>query len=256
MVNLLDLTGKAYLVTGASSGIGRAVAILLSQLGARVILSARSSSRLEHTLSLMENRDEHLISEFDFYGGLEKIDNWMHGLSSRFQKLDGVVHCVGIYEPAVLKTLTDERIMDSLNVNLASVLRIAICFRKKSISKAGSIKSIVLLSSISGIAGGAGLSLYSATKGGIISLTKSIALELIRDGIRVNCISPAFVKTKMTEDFFAKLSQNQLLEIEKTHPMGFGHPEDIANSVAFLLSDAARWITGTNLIVDGGYSAQ
>ena len=255
MINPLDLTDRSYLVTGASSGLGRAVAILLSQLGARIILSSRNEKELSCTLEKMENQDNHMISPFDFSKELDEVKEWLSESVSKFSKLNGMVHCSGAYKPLPLKSISERNLLDTFNLNALSAIRLAVAFRNKKIS-VSSKKSIVFISSVCALAGGSCLSLYSATKGSLVSLTKSLAMELTSENIRVNCISPAFVKTKMTDEFFSKLSKEQFSALLKQHPMGFGEPVDVANAVAFLLADTSKWVTGTNMIVDGGYTAQ
>jgi len=255
MINPMDLTGRAYLVTGASSGLGRASAITLSQLGARMMLSSRNEEELYKTLSKMENQDNHMIAPFDFSKDLDVLKEWLSDNVSKFSKLNGMVHCSGDYKPQPLKSISERNLLDTFNLNALSAIRLAAAFRNKKISVVGN-KSIVFISSVSALAGGSCLSLYSATKGSLVSLTKSMAIELTSENIRVNCISPAFVKTKMTDEFFSKLSKEQFSALLKQHPMGFGEPVDVAHAVAFLLADTSKWVTGTNMIVDGGYTAQ
>jgi NAD(P)-dependent dehydrogenase (short-subunit alcohol dehydrogenase family) len=115
--------------------------------------------------------------------------------------------------------------------------------------------SIVFLSSVSALTGQPALSVYCASKAALIGLAKSLALEWASLRIRVNCIAPALVRGEMAEQFREELSPEQFREMEKLHPLGLGHPRDVANAVAFLLADTGRWITGTTLVVDGGYSA-
>lgn len=253
--NPLDLSEQTYLVTGASSGLGKETAILLSKLGAGVVLSARSRINLHKTLDLMENKERHFVAPFDFSKGMDAMTAWLEETVDSFHKLNGLVHCVGVYSPAPLKVLSDPMITESFNVNVFSAVRLAAVFRNKKICTE-SKKSIVFMSSVAAIAGSSGLALYSMTKGSLVSLVKSLAIELVQENIRVNCISPALINTRMTNEFLSKLSAEQLTNIEKQHPMGLGEPSDAANAVAFLLADTAKWITGANLIVDGGYTAQ
>ena len=252
MLNPMDLTGRRIMITGASSGIGRETAILLSQLGAKLVLVARNASRLEETKSLLEGSG-HRVEQFDLEA-LDEIPAWMSGLGQQFGTLSGLVHCAGIQMTLPLRSITSRQIAKITNVNLSAAIMLV-----KGLSQKGvlaSSGSVVLMSSAMGLVGSPATSLYSATKGALIALAKSLALELARDSLRVNCIAPAFVDTPMFEEMKNLLRAEALAKIESAHPLGIGLPRDIANAVAFLLADTGRWITGTTLVVDGGYTAQ
>lgn len=250
-INPLDLTARLFLVTGASSGIGRETALLISQLGGRVILAGRDRARLEETFETLAGSG-HVVSPFDL-GQTEAIPEWVAQLAAEHGALHGVVHSAGIQmtKPLRQTTLSDMELMTS--VNLYAALALAKGLRQKRVAQRGA--SLVLLSSVSGSVGRPGLTMYSATKGAIVSLTRSLALELIRDGIRVNAVSPGAVQTKMIEGIFDVLTPDQVAAIVADHPLGIGTPRDVAHAVVFLLADTGRWITGTNLVVDGGYIA-
>ena len=140
-----------------------------------------------------------------------------------------------------------------MRINVTAALCLAKAFRQKNVSTAGS--SIVYLSSVMGIVGQSGQTAYSASKGALVTLAKSLTLELSRENIRVNCVAPAVVNTEMSEKMFQSLTPEQVKQIESMHPLGIGTPRDVANAIAFLLADTGRWITGTTLVVDGGYTA-
>jgi NAD(P)-dependent dehydrogenase (short-subunit alcohol dehydrogenase family) len=153
-----------------------------------------------------------------------------------------------------LKMLKPKHYEETFAVNVFSGFEfIKILTRKKYL---GENASFIIISSIMGLLGQKGISVYSSSKGAIVNGIKSLALELADKYIRVNSIAPAIVKTEMTQNLFSKMSENNMKEIEKMHPLGFGETEDVANACIYLLSDASKWITGTNLIIDGGYSAQ
>lgn len=252
MLNLTDLTGKRILVTGASSGIGRASARLISQLGAKVWITGRNESELRSTFSDLEGTGHHWEA-FDLTS-VEQIPNWILENAKEHGRLDGLVHMAGIHAARPLK-VADEAFVDQiLKVNVATAIGLARGLRHKKVR--GEQSSLVFASSVAGLVGEAGVSAYSASKGAIISLTRSLAIELAREQIRVNCVSPSVVETEMTQKFHESFTQDQLQEIKARHPLGLGQPRDVANLIAFLLSESARWITGSNMVIDGGYSAQ
>jgi NAD(P)-dependent dehydrogenase (short-subunit alcohol dehydrogenase family) len=250
MLNPLDMSGRTVLVTGASSGIGRETAILLSRLGGRVILVARRREKLEQTLSELEGSG-HAIEPFDLIQ-YEGIPRWMKSLAAKTGRLDGVVHCAGIQITKTLKMLEAREVEDLWRLNVSASLWLAKGYRQRGVNSGG---SIVYLSSAAGLAGIAALSAYSASKGAVISLTRSLAMELCREHIRVNCVAPTLVRTEMYDEFVKGLAPEFLQALEREHPLGFGIPADVANAIAFLLAGTGRWITGTVLVVDGGRTA-
>ena len=251
MHNPMDLSGKTVLVTGASSGLGRATSILLSQLGARVILVARNLETLAETQKEMAGEGHRLYS-VDLMQP-DSIPAWMKELAQKIGPLDGLVHCAGVHSARPLRMITTETMNQVMQVSVNAGMALAKGFRQKGVvAESG---SIVLLSSVVGLVGQAGVSAYAASKGAVIAITKSLAVELAAEKIRVNCIVPAVVRTAMTDKLFSMMSPEQVRAIEAQHLLGLGEPADIANAIAFLLSQASRWVTGTHLIVDGGYTA-
>ena len=251
MLNPLDLTGRSYLVTGASSGIGRETCVLLSELGARVALLARDEARLLGTLAAMQPGAHHI--EVCDLEATATLPARLASLAGGFGPLDGMVHCAGIVSSVPLRMREPEDIARTLRINLESALLLAKGFRQRGVRAANS--SIVFLTSVAGLTGVAGRADYSASKGGLIALTRSLAAEFARENIRVNCVAPAWVETEMTRNSLDALTPDAAAALRARHLLGFGQPRDIANAVAFLLADTARWITGTTLVADGGYSA-
>jgi len=242
------------MVTGASSGIGRQCAITFSQLGANVILIARNKERLKDTFNKLE-KGNHLIISQDIteYNKLEEVANTA---VDKVGKISGFVHSAGIEMTLPLRSMNPSYYEKIFAINVISGFELArIISKKKYIYKEGA--SFVFISSIFGIISQPAIAAYSSSKGALISGVKSITLELALKNIRVNCISPGQIEsTRMTDIIFDKLSKEEKIKRIEMYPLGLGKPEDIANTCAFLLSDASRWITGTNLIVDGGYSAK
>jgi len=251
MLNPLDMTGCTILVTGASSGIGRETAILLSHLGAKVILVARNKERLKATLTLMAGTG-HVIEAYDL-AVYEGIPSWIQQLAGAHGRLDGIAHSAGLQATAPLKVMEPTQSEALWRVNVSASLWLAKGFRQRAVCNSGG--SLVFLASVAGLVGQPAIAAYSASKGAVIALTRSLAMELSREGIRVNCIAPGYVKTEMGTEFAGGLTPEHLAAIGKEHPLGFGEPVDVAYAVSYLLSQASRWVTGTTLVVDGGYTA-
>ena len=241
--NPFSLEGKTILVTGASSGIGRGIAVVCSKMGASVILNGRNTSKLQETLSMMEG-ENHIIAAGDITDtpALSKIiDN--------LQNLDGVVHCAGIGQRILCKDLQTSDVNHVMNVNFsAPVILQTELLKQKKINKAA---SIVFIASIASWSPSYGNSIYSASKGAIISYANCLALELAPRKIRVNCISPAMVWTDLIKS--DSVDEEQLKEDESRYPLKrYGKPEDIANLAVYMLSDASSWMTGSNVKISGG----
>ncbi len=252
MNNPFSLKNKNILITGASSGIGRQCAISFSQLGANVILIARNKERLKDTFNKLEKGNHLTISQdITEYNKLEEIVNVA---VDKVGKISGFIHSSGIEMTIPLRNMQPSYYEEMFSVNVIAGFEIAKIISKKRYLD-GKGASFVFISSVMGILGQSGKSAYCASKGALISGTKAMALELVKKKIRVNCILPGVVETEMSNKMFQRLSEESKKEIVDMHPLGLGKPEDIGNACAFLLSDAARWITGSNLIIDGGYSA-
>ena len=253
MDSIFNLKNKNIIITGASSGIGRQCAIIFSQLGANVILIARNKERLKDTFNKLE-KGNHLIipQEITEYIELEEvIDNTIHKVG----KISGFVHSAGIEMTLPLRNMQSSYYEEIFSVNVIAGFELArIISKKKYINKDGA--SFVFISSVMGILGQAGKVGYCSSKGALISGARAMAMELEKKNIRVNCILSGVVETEMTNKMVENLPEESKKSIIDMHPLGLGKPEDIANACTFLLSDASRWITGTNLIVDGGYSAR
>ena len=251
MINLINLSGKNILITGASSGIGRASAILCSQLGANVILVARNEERLQETLALMDE-GKHLIfamSVTDY----DKIDALVSEVVATNGKIDGFIHSAGMEMTRPLKILKTEMLQETFAVNVFAGFEFAKAITKNKNVNEGA--SLVFISSIVGMYGQAGKIAYSASKGALVSGCKSMALEFASRNIRVNSILPALVETEMSSQIMENIGEEGKANVLKMHPLGFGKVEDVANACAYFLSDVSRWVTGTNFIIDGGYSA-
>lgn len=247
----MDLTGRRILVTGASSGIGRACAVTAASLGARTVLVARDQGRLEETLGMLAGQG-HLIVPCDL-GKLDDIASVFDAACKEGDKLDGLVHAAGIGPATPIQVVTPRVMNEVMTINFFSFMEMVRLFTRKRFSNGG---SIVAISSVSGVVGWQGVSLYGASKGAIDSAVRALAIELAPRGFRVNSIVPSNIQTPMFDAIIAVGGETARDQIAAKQPLGLGEPEDVANAAAFLLSQASRFITGTQLVVDGGYLAQ
>jgi NAD(P)-dependent dehydrogenase (short-subunit alcohol dehydrogenase family) len=253
LVNPMDLSGKNILVTGASSGIGKSTAILLSRLGAKVVLIARNSERLKETYSKLEGRD-HQYHCLDL-AELEKIEPLISQICVNGFKFNGLVHSAGEYQRIPVQNLNPGDVTRIMTVNYYSFIELIRVFSKKKFNHSGG--SVVAISSIAGVAGSRGLAAYSGSKGALDSTVKSLAADLAPKNIRVNSVAPGFIETELYYNILKTVDKKKFEEwLGKRQLLGLGKPEDVANAVAFLLSDAAGFITGISLVVDGGYVSQ
>lgn len=244
MYNPFSLEGKTILITGASSGIGRETAIQCSKLGAKVILTARNEERLKQTLSQMDRSNhEMILSELTNSEELNYLVNQTHDL-------DGVVLCAGRAMTSPFMFNTRDKYDDIFNINyFAPVELLRLLLKKKKVKKNA---SVVFVSSIGGVFGySLGNSIYGATKASIHSTMKFCAKELAPKGIRVNSVNPGMVNTPLIEG--GPISEEQYKADMERYPLKrYGEPQDIANGIVYLLSDASSWVTGHALVIDGG----
>jgi len=253
MPNLLDLTGRHFLVTGAGSGIGRAIAVLFAALGAKLSLVDRDEASLVEAVAGMPPGD-HARHVFDLED-VERIDGLVKDIVATNGPLHGLVHAAGTQAVMPAKDIKPETWRRILAVNCEAALALGRNMGRKRVY-AGDGGSIVFISSIMALAGNPGSVAYSMSKSALHGLARSLALELAPTGVRVNCIAPGFVHTPMLERLARTWDASQREAVESLHPLGFGQPEDIANAAAFLVAQTGRWVTGTVLVVDGGYLAR
>jgi NAD(P)-dependent dehydrogenase (short-subunit alcohol dehydrogenase family) len=252
-MGLFSLSNKTILITGASSGIGRSCAVQCSKMGASLLLMGRNVDELNRTVSELQpgTKVEMIVADFSKMVDLELL---IAEKIVTIGKIAGFIHCAGIEKTLPLKKQTSEVFQSIFDINVFAGFEMAkiISLKKYKAEKA----SFVFIASVAGMVGESGKTIYSASKGAVISGARSMSMELARSDIRVNSISPAMVKTPILEKMFDGIGEEASQNIIKKHPLGIGEPEDVANACVFLLSDAAKWITGTNLVVDGGYTAQ
>ena len=241
-MDTFSLAGKTILVTGASSGIGRAIAIASAQAGASVVLNGRNQERLQSTLEALTG-EGHIVIPADL-----TVTEQRQALAEQVPVLDGVVHCAGIGSRVLCKMLEEQDVSRVMQANFeAPVLLQAELLREKKIAKEA---SIVFIASAAATMPSVGNAIYSASKAAIIAYAKCLAQELANRKIRVNCISPAMVWTDLA---LVGATEEQLREAEQNYPLKrYAQPTDIAPMAVYLLSDEAAWVTGSNMELTGG----
>ena len=248
MYNPYSLEGKTVLVTGASSGIGRATAVECSRMGANVMITARSEDRLRETLSMMDGQG-HCVFVADMAD-----DSDIEHLAESLPKLDGVVNNAGIVKTLPVQFVNRADLETVLNINtVAPVLLTQKLLKKKKIVKGG---SIVFISSVAGVSSAiVGNPMYPASKGAVSSFVRVAALELAPKNIRVNAVCPGMIDTGLLEA--GTITGEQLRADMEKYPMKrYGRPEEVAYAVVFLLSGASSFMTGIGMVLDGGFTLQ
>lgn len=249
--DFLGFDGRRVLVTGGSGGIGASVATHAARQGAVVAVSGRNRDRLDALVDSLPGPGHVAIvadlTDPDAAGGL------IAGAAEALGGIDVVVHAAGVHSARPLKSIDAAHVASVLETNVTSALMLAKAFRDRRIPKRDA--SLVLMSSVVATVGQPGVSAYAASKGAVSALTRSLALELARDGIRVNAVEAGIVDTPMTDDIRGTVGDSAFALIEAAHPLGIGTADDVALAVLFLSSHASRWMTGTSLVVDGGYTA-
>lgn len=247
-MNPFTLSGKTILVTGASSGIGRAIAVVCSQMGARLVITGRNEVRLSETLAMLTGDGHTLIcADLTVTTELEK-------LVESLPKLDGLVNNAGVAKPLVLQLTEAVDIDEIMQINaLVPIHLTRLAIQNKKLNKGA---SLVFISSINGNnCAYIGSSIYAASKSAITGFMKSVALELAPRGIRANCINPGMIETDLLKS--GSIGEEELEKDRLKYPLKrYGKPEEVANAAVFLLSDATQWITGSSLLIDGGYTLQ
>ena len=247
-MNPFSLENKTILVTGASSGIGKAIAIICSQMGANLIIIGRDEKRLNQTYDKLQG-DYNLSIRADITN-FDEVDNLINSLGP----LDGVVHSAGIIRTLPFSFISNETLKETMDTNFTAPVLLTQKIIKKKLLKVNS--SVIFIDSIVGtISTYKGYSAYSASKGALYGIMKTMALEFAQKKIRVNCISPGMIQTELLNSI--ESPEDSIIEDQKKYPLGgYGVPEDVAYASVYLLSNASKWITGINLIVDGGFTIQ
>lgn len=245
MINPFSLEGKIILVTGASSNIGRQIAVKCSEMGAKVIATARNEERLKETLGKMTGEGHHIVQS-----DLSEAEQ-ISALVAQLPELDGVIMCAAIFRTTPIRNNRRKYTEEMFQTNtFANIDLVQLLLKSRKIKDGG---SILFISSVAAYRPYAGNALYSATKGAINSFCQVLAIEQGNKKIRANCVSPGIIQNdKEIQDW--AVTQEELDKEEARFPLGFGHTEDIAYAAVYMMSDASKWVTGTNMIVDGGQS--
>lgn len=246
--NPFSLKGKTILVTGASSGIGRGTAIECSRMGATVVLSGRNPDRLQETCRQLEG-EGHVAIAADL---TEEED--LKRAVAEMPSLNGIVHSAGISQIKMVKFMDKDSLSRVFDTNVfAPFLLNSLLLKKRKVQKGS---SIVFISSISGVfASQVGEAGYGASKAALAGYMRSAALELASQGTRVNCIHPGVIETPLLSLSNDTFTEEVLEELKRKYPLRrFGQPEDVARCAVYLLSDASSFMTGSSILLDGGFS--
>ncbi|WP_193221009.1 SDR family NAD(P)-dependent oxidoreductase [Aliarcobacter butzleri] len=239
-----------FLVTGASSGLGKATSLELNKLGAKVIAVGRNTETLNEVKNISSFPNNIYLEEFDF-NHTEKISIFLKDIIKKYGKINGIAHFAGIGKLYPLRATSLEILKEIFELNFFSSYEIVRVMNDKRFKNPDEF-SIVLTSSISSIRSFEGLSAYGMSKGAVNSIVVSSALELAKNNVRINSILPGHIETNMTNDLAELQSEEYKREIIESYPLGEGSPEDVAKLTTFLLSNSSKWITGQNIVVDGG----
>ncbi|XXJ20282.1 SDR family NAD(P)-dependent oxidoreductase [Desulfovibrio caledoniensis] len=249
---MFDFKGRKILITGATSTIGSAICQQLATHHADLILMGSNSEKLTALQASLKHSDSHTAIVYDFNDCDALPSVLTQGIDT---PVAGFVHCAGIRPLVPLRFFSKSAFESLIAINVTSAFLILQHLRKRPMRSEYGM-SAVMISSVAGRVGQSAISGYSASKGALEAAVRSWAIELARENIRVNSIAPGYVEGRMLEEHKKVMPEEKYNEIVCSHPLGLGTPEDVANATTFLLSPWSRWITGTTLTVDGGYTAQ
>lgn len=249
----IDFRGNMVIITGSSSGIGSSIAEELSLYGATLVLAGRDREDLGESAALLKSGKHHFLP-LDLRDQ-PKIVPAIREFAKQHGRIYGMCHAAHVDEACPLSSASVDSLHSILEMNLVAGIELArgVCRRDVMEESGGSILFVSSIAALVGVTGRVG---YSASHGGISAAARSMAVELARRRIRVNTLSPGLVQAGMAPEVRAKFSEKQIRDIENAHPLGIGQVQDVARAAAFLLAPQSSWITGSDLVVDGGYTAQ
>jgi len=252
--NPFSLEGKVIVISGAASGIARQCAISCSKMGAKLILLDLNEEGLRETLTMVERPEEHFLACLNLLD-YERVSSVVKDAVLKVGRINGLLNCAGISTTNLFKLTKPEELDKFFHVNVYTgyFLTQEVC-KMGNLSKEGG--SIVFFSSVAGSFGEVGKSTYGMTKAALLNLSKHLACELSKKNVRVNSISPGAIETPINMNLPHMKDPEKRAALEAQHLLGLGKTEDIANACIYFLSDASRWVTGTNLFVDGGYTVR
>lgn len=251
--NPFSICGKLILITGAASGIGRQCAVDFSNAGANLVLLDINEEQLNVTKGLCNPKVKCCCYHCDLTD-TEMVESIVNQARAENGLVNGMLHCAGIEKTLPYNKLSSADYERIYAVNVVGAMNLLKYLTKKN-NRAENAK-YVLIASITAVVGRPGVAAYAASKGAIVSVVKTLALEMASKGMTINCISPGTILTPLMQNMMESLTEEQKAERKAGFPLGLGLPSDIANTAMFLLSDGARWITGQNIVVDGGYTSR
>ena len=237
-------TEQRFIVTGASSGIGEGVALLLNELGATVVAVARREDRLKDVKRKAKYPDNVCVEVKDLTADIEGLPGYVKSLKEKYGKFQGMAYCAGIGGIHPLRTVDMETMQKMFAINYFAPVFMTKGFADKR-NNNGRGSAIVCIASSGGVHCDPGMTCYAGSKGALIATMQSIAREVAPSGLRVNCISPTLIQTDMAGEIERQFA-------EGNYPFGLGEVSDVANMIVYLLSDQAKWITAQNYIIDCG----
>ncbi len=242
---------QIFIVTGASSGIGESVAILLNELGASVVAIARNAERLQMMKAKCPNPENVFLEQKDLAQDIENLPNFVKTLKDKYGKFSGLAYCAGVSALMPLKAVTYDYARGIFDINYFAPLMMIKAMSDKR-NNVGAGTSIVCISSADAVFGTKGQNVYSASKAALCLSAKAISKEITPQGVRINCVLPSMIKTPMSQDAAVFYSNEAQFIYSLSYPFGFGEPSDVANFICYLLSSKAKFLSGQNYILDSG----
>jgi NAD(P)-dependent dehydrogenase (short-subunit alcohol dehydrogenase family) len=246
--NPFTLTGKRVLVTGASSGLGQAIALACAKMGAELLVTGRDQARLAQTLEQLQVISalphQAVVADLTQASEREALVNAVGA------EIHGLVHSAGISRLCPVRMMSEAHLREVQSINVDAPLLLTQALLKRNL--VGVQGSILFIASIAAHIGVAGVGAYSGTKAALIAISRCLAMEVVKRRIRVNCLCPALVETPLLDATMQAIGADSTEKQRSYYPLGFGKPEDVANAALFMLSDGSRWITGVDLVMDGG----